>query len=226
MRPRALAASFLLSSALLMLASSIASASSIHRVTFTGNPGDNLGGNVWIEDGVTATGEIHYFETPGTVHLDPGGSPYGGSIRFATGSSFDALSVDIESGGGLYCATSDPSECDGEPPDFLSAYDDPFDNVWIIGFVDGQPVSTLSFSRPTLGFETIPLGSAFTGIDRLLVEVRFPEGLGSTGFCSIEYCGHFSLDNVVLRDAAVPEPAALLLFGIGFALVGRSAARA
>jgi hypothetical protein len=215
---------FGLLSASLTLAPSTASASPIHVVTFTGNS-EYSGTNVWVEDGVTATGEIHSFGTPGTVHLDPGGTPYGGSISFTTGSLFDALSIDISSPGGLYCATTNPSECDGEPPDFVSLYDDPYPNVWIAGFVDDRLVSTLGIARPTFGFETLLLGTAFARIDRLTVEVLHPiYDLGLTGACSVEYCGHFSLDNVVLRDAApIPEPSAAIVFGFGLALLRRSA---
>lgn len=226
MRSAARAVLLGLSMASLMLVSSLASGASIHRVSFTGNPTGGLW-DVWVEEGVTAIGEISHHDTPDTVHLDPGGTPFGPSISFSTGSLFDALSIDIDSSGGLYCATTDPSECEGPPPNFPWIGDDPFPNVWITGFVDDRLVSTLSFSRPTIGgFETIPLGGAFSRIDRLAVTARYPEGLGQTGFCSVEYCGHFSIDNVVLRDvAAIPEPSAGILFALGLALVGRSLTR-
>lgn len=219
MRAAALVA---LSLALLTMLPSLATASSITRqVTFTGN-GEILTG-VWVEDGVTVTGETNYFVTPGTVHLDPGGTPYGGTVSFTTGSLFDVLSIDIESPGGLYCATANPSECEVfSEGNFISFYDDPYPNVWITGFVEDDIVSTLAISRSTNGFETFLLDGAFAGIDRLTVAVRHPiYDLGLTGLCSVEYCGHFTLDNVVLRDVApIPEPTAAILIGLGLALLG------
>lgn len=213
MRTANLAAAF----AALLTLPLLATASSIRQVTFTGNSGESTGTAVWVEDGVTASGEINYFGTPGTVHLDPCCTPYGGKTIFTTGSLFDALSIDLASFGGLYCA----GDC-GSPS---SSYDVPYPNVWITGFVGGGLVSALAISQSTNGFETFLLGDDFAGIDRLIVAVRHPiYDLGLTGDCLVEYCGHFNFDNVVLRDfSPIPEPTAAVVFALGLALIGRGA---
>jgi hypothetical protein len=206
------AAAFAVSLMIPLALPSLAIASSIRQVTFTGNSEFSFGTD-WLEDGVTASGEIDSFGAPDTVHLDPGGTPYGSTIMFTTGSSFDALSVDLDSPGGLFCA----EDC-GSPS---ARYDVPYPNVWISGFVDDVLVAAVGISQATSGFETFLLGGEFAAIDRLVVEVRHPVfDLGLTGACLVEYCGHFNLDNVVLRDVApIPEPAAALLFLLGVALV-------
>lgn len=221
---RATALALFLCVALLAFAPSRAIASStIRQMTFTDNPEYYDGRDAWLEDGITATGEFRYFNTPGTAHLDPGGTPYGGSVSFTTGSVFDALSIDINSPGGLFCAADNPSECDDSYPNYISAYDDPYPNVWITGFVEDELVSTLQMSRSTNGlYETVSLGDGFSQIDRLTVAVRHPiYSLGLTGACFVEYCGHFDLDNVLLRDVTpVPEPTTSLLLGFGIILLG------
>lgn len=199
--------------ALLAAAPSTVRASSIHRVTFTGNASIPPPSAVWVEDGVIATGAVSGVDA---VHLDPGGVPYGREVSFTTGGLFDAVSIDIASPGGLYCDTTIRLEC--------GSYEDPYPNVWITGFVDDRVVSTLSISRATVdGFETFVLGDAFAGLDRLTVAVRSIYELGLTGSVETYYSGHFSIDDVVLRDApAIPEPTSVISFGIGLLLVART----
>lgn len=183
----------------------VAGASTIRQMTFTGIP-DLVGvANVWEEDGITASGTIASYFAPDAVHLDPGGSPYGKSISFTTGSLFDSLSIDILSPAGLYCP-------EGFGCGSIFAYDDPYPNVLVSGFVEDALVSTLGLSQSNGVFETIQLGDGFKGIDRLTVTVRHPFELGLSGDC-VEYCGHFDLDTVVLRDVSpVPEPGSVVLF--------------
>jgi hypothetical protein len=206
-----------LQAALLLVTPSLASATSIQTMTFTGLPPNSPDQvHIWMEDGITATSvdgaPIASFGLPDAPHLDGRGTtPFTFAIDFTTGSLFDAISVDILPGGSAYCSSpSFPSSCTGP--------DEPMDYIWVTGFHEDEVVTELGFYRPPDDqFETIALGS-FPTIDRLRVQVRTFFELGLPGTCDVgRGCGHFTLDNVSLRAAspAIPEPTAALLFAAG-----------
>lgn len=205
---------------------SVAGATSIQTVTFTGIPPDGPDPvSVWIEDGITATGAIRYHGVPDAVHLDgPGTTNFGSFVDFTTGGLFEPLSTDVLPMGSGYCS-------EGTFPDGCGGFsDDPIDYIWFTGFLDDAVVTSFGLYLPAGdAFETIPLSELGT-IDRLRVQMKtfFEQGL--PGSCEVgQGCGHFSFTNVSLRAAgpAIPEPTAALFFAAGLLCVAlrRSAAR-
>lgn len=192
----------------------LAQASPVQIMTFDGMPA-TTGATPWVEDGITATpgsGLFGAYSPPDTVHLD-GSGPYASRVDFTTGSLFEPVSIDIRPSSSGYCA---PGGCvDGF---------DPLDYISLVGFVDDVEVYSIAFYRPPSSeFETIPLDD-FPAVDRLRVRVLTSDYYGLPGFCSTGVgCGHFDIDNLVIR--AIPEPGTGMLLAAGLLCVALSRPR-
>lgn len=179
---------------------------------------DGIGfpGTTWVENGITATGDgdVFAFNVPNTAHLDDSGTPYASQISFTTGGLFDAASFDLLPTGFDY------QVCDAT---YTTCTSKTYANVQVQGFLGGSLVSQLLFKMGTAA-STITLGTAFAGLDKLVIGFgpmpflgTFPNG--SEGICGFP-CSHFSIDNVTLTQAtpaAVPlsSSAAFLAMAIG-----------
>lgn len=204
---------------ILVLDPSLASATSVQVMTFTG-----VGAIVdtWVEDGITATGNIGGHGLPDSAHLEStsGSTPFSTAIDFVTGSLFDAVSIDIVVGSTGYCGLGPPTIPSQPSPECLeSSFDDPITFLGVEGFLDGVVVGSLALYIPdTAGFQTIPIDSLPT-MDHLRVRGLNFGDLGLGGSCANTWCTHFNIDNLVVSAApAVPEPIAAVLFGAGLAV--------
>ena len=165
-------------------------------------------GSPYVENGVTVTstqpfGVLAWDTAPGLAHIDDSGTDFTSGLMFTMGRAFDAVSFTLNSLGYDFSGTPGP----------LS------DNIFVTGLAGGSAVATASFTLSDIyqDVQTFLLGSAFTGLDALLIELDYPVNTASCG----APCGHFDLDEVVL--APVPLPAAGLL--LGGALLGFGALR-
>ncbi len=196
-------------------------ADAIQVMTFTGIPQlpGSAGADVWVEDGITATGFIASSGHADEAYIDGGASEFASTLDFTTGGRFDVISIDIRPGGSGYCATLDWLECQS-----ATTYD-PFEYIWITGFVAGTQVASLGLYRPAGDVETILLGEFFPSIDLLRIQVRPYFELGLTGSCDVgQGCGQVDVDNVTLRAAApIPEPGSGLLFAVASIIAGGGA---
>lgn len=160
-------------------------------------------GSPYVENGVTVTstqpfGVLAWDTAPGLAHIDDSGTDFTNGLVVTMGTAFDAVSFTLTSLGYDFLDTPGP----------LS------DNIFITGMAGGATVATASFTLSDLylDVQTFLLGSAFTGLDALMIELQYPV---NSALCGAP-CGHFDLDEVVLAAAGpapVPLPASGLLFG-------------
>ncbi len=163
----------------------------------------------WTEDGITATGKIAYYGTPGAVHLDTEGTTqFGGHIDITTGGLFLPESIDVIGLSSGYCLIGSLGQCESE-------VGVPFDYIYVGGYIDGQLVAFEDYFAQ--GPETILLAS-FPAVDRLRIRVQPYYELGLPGGCDLgSGCGHFDLDAVTV--APIPEPRSWALAFIGTAVL-------
>lgn len=159
----------------------------------------------YSENGIVATalgGVLAYEGTPGFAHLDDSGTGLAYGIDFTMGGLFDAVEFSLTSLGYDFW----------DPPGPLS------DNLIVTGFNGSTVVSMASFILSDVfgATQTFTLGSAFSGISSLRIELIYPV---NSAYCGAP-CGHLDLDYVTLNGPpAVPLPASgLMLIGAGIGL--------
>ena len=175
---------------------------------FTGIPQLSTS-NVWIEDGITATGSdpggdfgfFGYFDTPDTAHMDDGGSVFPQSIVFTMDHTFDAVSFDILPSDNFFCSA------DGVCV--------PFDNISLIGVSNGVAVAEDSLYMGTEP-STYLFGAGFSNLDSLIIALLLPDSSLDT-MCRNSPCTHLNIDNIALSP--IPLPPALILFMSALALM-------
>ncbi len=197
---------------------------SANTVTFDALPdydtvlGSGGTGSPYVENGVTVTattpgGVLASYFTPGTAHLDDSGTDMTSGLMFTMGRAFNAVSFSLISLG----------------YDFMEIPGPLTDNIFVTGIAGGSTVASASYTLSDLflDVQTITLGSAFSALDALLIEIAYPRNEAMCG----APCGHFDLDEVVLTattPAPVPlPPAAPMMAAAGLALfaLGRRRAR-
>ncbi|WP_284164258.1 hypothetical protein [Frigidibacter sp. SD6-1] len=159
----------------------------------------------YSENGIVATalgGVLAYEGTPGFAHLDDSGTGLAYGIDFTMGGLFDAVEFSLTSLGYDFW----------DPPGPLS------DNLIVTGFNGSSVVSMAGFILSDVfgATQTFTLGSAFSGLTSLRIELIYPV---NSAYCGAP-CGHLDLDYVTLNGpAAVPLPASgLFLIGAGLGL--------
>lgn len=166
-------------------------------------------GSPYVENGVTVTSTqsssvLAWYTGAGAAHIDDSGTDFTSGLIFTMASAFDAVSFTLTSLG----------------YDFLDVPGPLSNNIFVTGMAGGATVATASYtlSDVYLDVQTFLLGSAFTGLDALLIELQYPV---NTALCGAP-CGHFDLDEVVLAasgPAPVPLPASGLLLGAAILLL-------
>jgi hypothetical protein len=159
----------------------------------------------YSENGITATalgGVLAYEGAPGFAHLDDSGTGLAYGIDFTMGGLFDAVDFSLTSLGYDFW----------DPPGPLS------DNLIVTGFNGATVVSMAGFILSDIvgATQTFTLGSAFSGLTSLRIELIYPT---NSAYCGAP-CGHLDLDYVTLNGpAAVPLPASgFLMIGAGLGL--------
>lgn len=152
----------------------------------------------YSENGIKATaigGVLAYEGQPGYAHIDDSGTGLAYGLDFNMGGLFDAVGFSLISFG----------------YDFLGAPGPLSDNVFVSGYIGNALVSSTSFILSDIAgtAQAIQLGQGFLGIDRLRIELLYPNNTAACG----APCGHFDLDWITLNGpAAVPLPATLGTF--------------
>lgn len=163
----------------------------------------------YTENGIQASalgGVLAYESNPGFAHIDDSGTGLAFGADFIMAGIFDAVGFSLVSFGYSFLDTPGP----------LS------DNIFVSGYLGNTQVSSASYTLSDVfgAVQSITLGSAFAGIDRLRIELLYPV---NTAACDAP-CGHFDLDSVTLNGAGiapVPLPPTLTLLGVaGFGLWG------
>jgi hypothetical protein len=206
-----------------------AQAATLSVMTFDGIP--EFGGdpqrfgapNLWVEDGITATGGgdqaggefgYHLGAQTDTAYLADGGTSFPSAITFTMQGRFDAISFDlIPSSLAVFCLEGS----------FFETCFDSANNVSITGIRDGLSVAEDAFFMGTEQFNYL-FSELFTDLDSLVIAAVLPAGLEFLAPSSA-----FNIDNVTLAAVTpVPIPAPLLLFLTGIAglgIIGRRARR-
>jgi hypothetical protein len=190
--------------------------SSASYLTMTFNGSTDYRNKTYEEDGITATRSDEsplglLLEGPDHLHFDRLGTGYPRSVDFTTAGLFIPQSVMLYPGGSGYCAAGISVICNG------GAYpNDPIDYIWFSGYLNSALVSSVGVFRPKGGYELFAL-SLLGQIDMLRIEAKNFMDFGLPGFCTQEQgCGHFSVDDLILRTVEpVPEPETLALLGFG-----------
>lgn len=196
--------------AALLCAPMFASTADAATMAFTGIPQESLS-NVWVEDGITATGSgpggdfgfFGYFDTPDSAHMDDDGSSFPRSIVFTMAQPFDAVSFDILPSDNFFCS-----------PDDVCGI--PFDNISLTGVSNGLTVAQDSLYMGTAP-STYLFGADFSNLDSLIIALLFP-GQSADATCINSPCTHLNIDNIALSP--VPLPAGFVLFMSALALMG------
>lgn len=164
-----------------------------------------------IDRGYTISNCPRYFGTPGTVHLDDSGTSFRDAVTISNATLFDALTVDVQGLDWQFLTDVTPSG--GVLPVG-------YDNVLIGGYRGGTLIASLGVSTLPLvagqAWATIVLGPAFRNLDTLRITQVLPGAADLAGTpgaqCFDAPCAHLNIDNVTLQVAAVPLPAAGVLF--------------
>jgi len=191
---------------------SVYSSASAAVMTFTDIPPEGET-SVWVEDGITATGNggwsVGFHVLENVVHLDDGGTGFASSITFTMLGRFDATSFDLFPLPTAFCSYE--GECN-----------QPYENVGLVGVRDGIAVAQDVLYMGTSPF-TYLFDSAFANLDSLVIRTVFPNLSQLGGECVDSPCGHLDIDNVALSlqspIAPVPIPPAALLFLSGIGLL-------
>lgn len=163
----------------------------------------------YSENGITATaigGALAWSGVSGYAHIDDSGTGLASGLDITVGGLFDAVEFSLISLGYNFF----------DPPE-------PFaDNIIVTGFQGGSVASTASFLLSDIAgtVQTFLLGPGFSGLDRLRIELLYPQTIA---FCDAP-CGHFDLDYVTVNPAPVPLPASgvmLIAGGLGLMALRR-----
>lgn len=178
-----------------------------NTMTFDGLSDEGAQATSYAENGITATalgGVLAYLSAPGAAHLDDSGTAMGYGLDFTMAGTFDAAGFSLTSLGYNFWDIPDP----------LS------DNIFVTGFLGGNTVASASYTLSGIAgtVQSIILGAAFSGLDRLRIELLYPV---NSALCDAP-CGHLDLDSVTLTPAGIAPvplpPAGALLAGAGIAL--------
>ncbi len=174
-------------------------------MSFGSLPDEGAMASSYSENGITVSGldgTLAWFTAPGALHVDDAGTGLASTLRFVTGGLFDAAGFTLTSLG----------------YNFQGKRDRLTDNLFVSGFLGGALVGSASYilEDESGTVQSILLGAAFAGIDRLEIALTYPVNRGT---CDAP-CGHFDLNDVTLNNiapAAVPLPAGggLLAFVLG-----------
>lgn len=181
-----------------------ATASLAATMNFDNLPDEGAMLTTYVESGITAKaigGTLAYSGQAGFAHIDDSGTGLASGIDFTMGGLFDAVGFSLQSLGYNFW----------DPPGPYT------DNIVVTGFNGANVVSTATFLLSDIAgtVQSIMLGSAFTGLSKLRIELLYPT---NTAMCDAP-CGHFDLDSVTLTPAPVPLPASgLMLLGAGLGL--------
>ncbi len=194
--------------AALILAPSVSFGSTV-TLTFDDLPsGGDTGPREIVEKGVTIGGYSSSFESK-SVHIDDGGTSWSDYVDFSTGAKFDILSVDILGLGQELYRNDTPKR---------------FKNVLFEGFRNGMLVRSWAFStglrKKTF---TRKFGGRFIDLDLFKISANRNYSKSPRAHCIDSPCGHFSVDNVVVRKqepSPVPLPGSLPMLAVGFAGFG------
>ena len=184
-------------------------------MTFTGLSSSGGSGGPFIEDGITAQGNIFgvgSFDTVDTAHMDTGGAPFPSAITFTMDRAFHAVSFDILPLPSFLCSTASPTVCGLE-----------HDNVVVQGFDDGGLVASDSFWMGDSA-NTYLFSSAFRNLTSLRISIVLPP-IDDTVFCADNPCSHMNIDNVTLTAVPLPPAFLLLVSGIGVMVAARAAGK-
>ncbi|MCB2092777.1 MAG: PEP-CTERM sorting domain-containing protein [Rhodobacteraceae bacterium] len=169
----------------------------------------NTGGfTPYVENGVTVTptdGLLAWYSAPGFAHMDDSGTDFASGLLFNMATAFDAVSFSLISLGYNFFGEHGPL---GE-------------TINVTGFAGGSAIAFADFmmSGDYLDSQSFTLGSGFSALDALLIEIVYP---ANAPYCDAP-CGHFDLDSVVLAPIvpAVPLPSSMAMLGAaGLALFG------
>lgn len=183
-------------------------------MTFDSLPDEGAMLSSYSENGITASGlsgVLAYYTTPGTLHVDDSGTGMTSAVGFTTGKIFDAKGFNLTSLGYNFLETPGPLT----------------DNIFVSGYLGGMLVGSASYLLADVKgtVQSILLGTAFAGIDRLEIALSYPAG---SAMCDAP-CGHFDLNDITLNNvgpAPVPLPAtggllAIVLGGVGLLSLAR-----
>lgn len=174
-------------------------------MTFDSLPDEGAMPSGYSENGITASGldgTLAWFTAPGALHVDDSGTGFASTLGFVTGGLFNARGFNLTSPGYNFQGEREPLT----------------NNLFVSGFLGGALVGSaghiLEDESGTL--QSILLGAAFSGIDRLEIVLGYP---ANSGLCDAP-CGHFDLHDITLDQIApapVPLPATggLLAFVLG-----------
>ena len=162
----------------------------------------------YVENGVTVTptdGLLAWYTAPGLAHMDDSGTDFASGLLFTMATTFDAVSFSLISLGFNFFDEHGPL---GE-------------TIHVTGFAGGSTVAFADYvmSGDYLDDQSFTLGSGFSALDALLIEIVYP---ANAPYCDAP-CGHFDLDTVVLAPIVptVPVPPAVAMMGVaGLALFG------
>ena len=178
-----------------------AGASFAATMNFDALPDEGAQLSTYTKNGIQASalgGVLAYFGNPGFAHIDDSGTGLAYGADFTMAGVFDAVGFSQVSFGYSFLDTPGP----------LS------DNIFVSGYLGSTQVGSASFTLSDVfgALQSITLGSAFAGIDRLRIELLVPV---NTAICDAP-CAHFDLDSVTLNGvgiAPVPLPPSLALLG-------------
>jgi hypothetical protein len=200
--------------------SALVSVSAVQAATMTFNHVDpdvldHSHGDVYVENGITATGTrdggepglIGAHDVPDTAHMNDGGTGFPIYITFTMDHHFDAISFDIIHGYNTYCSDTELTDCGVS-----------FNNVGVFGIRDGLTVADDAFYSGEAAQFTYTFDAGFLDLDTLIIMALFPDLDEIGGGCNDFPCTTFNIDNVMLSQVSpvpLPPSALLLLTGLG-----------
>ncbi len=163
---------------LILTLASLLLSSNLHAAIMSFDNLTNTGGvsNVYVEDGITASGTPSVHTNLGTAHLDDFGSPLSSQINFSMDDLFTAISFNV-----------------------ININTGLFTDLGIAeGFRDGELVATTNFSSVSM----VNLPATFTGLDTFRIIVTDHSELFDITGCGP--CNHFDIDNITLTSMSLP----------------------
>ena len=151
--------------------------------------------------------DLGFFDAPGAVHLDDGGTSFARQITFTMNRRFNAIAFDLIPTNFNYLI------CDSE--ELEGCVTETFDNVMLQGFRNGILVG-LSIFDMSLNSGHLSFGSLLRNLDSLVIgfaplpfDGTLPDGRFAV--CIESPCSHFNIDNITLAAVPLPAPGLLLV---------------